>query len=582
MRIRNGAYMIRETIREHIEEIVKGMGIETVPVFSVEHPGVIAHGDYATNVALLLGKTLGQNPRHVAEKIAEGLRASLDATLINYIDIAGPGFINIHLSSQFFERIVQDIVNQGSLYGSNERLQGTKTIIEFTDPNPFKQFHIGHMMSNTIGEALCRLAEWNGAEVKRMVYQGDIGLHVAKAVWGMIQNRAGFPHDDDTLDSKVRFLSNAYAFGSREYESDERAKKEIEVTNKLLFDRSNKELLIYYEKGRAWSLEAFELIYARLGTAFDFQVLESEIAEIGKQTVLEGLRTGIFEESQGAIVYRGEKHGLHTRVFVTSQGLPVYEAKELALAQIKSQLYAYDTSIILTGNEVDEYFKVVLSAMSEVFPELRAKTKHISHGMLRLPSGKMSSRTGTVVAAEDLIQDVKDAVRTKIAERSFDDETQDRVAEAVAIAALKYSVLKQAPGKDIIFSLDTALSFEGDSGPYLQYTTIRTRSLLAVAEDAGVVVGQAVQPDGWEITDVERLLNRFPEIVVSAYDELAPQHMVVYLTELASAFNRFYANHHIVQADDVTSPYKVGITKAVHTILVNGIAMLGIPLPEKM
>jgi arginyl-tRNA synthetase len=573
--------MIRETIREHIAEILNGLGIAPVS-FVIEHPGSFANGDYATNVAMVLAKALGQNPRELADKIAEGLRVSLDGALVDRVEVAGPGFINVHLSNRFFETTVQDIVNQGLLYGSLKRLGGQKIMIEFTDPNPFKQFHIGHMMSNTIGEALCRLAEWNGAEVKRMVYQGDIGLHVAKAVWGMIQNRAGFPQDDDTLDVKIRFLSNAYAFGSREYEGDERAKKEIEVTNKLLFDRSNKELLIYYEKGRAWSLEAFEKIYERFGTAFDFQVLESEIAEIGKQTVLAGLQKGIFEQSEGAIVYRGEKHGLHTRVFVTSQGLPVYEAKELALPQIKSQLYAYDTSIILTGNEVDEYFKVVLAAMEEVFPELRAKTTHVSHGMLRLSTGKMSSRTGSVVAAEELLEEVRIKVLEKIADRGFDTETQDTVAEKVAIGALKYSVLKQSPGKDIIFNFDTSLSFEGDSGPYLQYTTIRTQSILRVAEEAGVVVGQAVQPSDWVVTDVEKILNRFPEVLMTAYDDLAPQHMVTYLTELASAFNSFYGNHQIVKADDPASPYKVGITQAVHIILVNGLQMLGIPLPEKM
>jgi len=328
--------MIRETIRTDIQEILEGLGIEVAP-FVVEHPADFANGDYSSNVAMVLGKKLGQNPRELADKIAAALRASSN-DIIERIDVAGPGFINIYLSKRFFEQAVQDVINQGENYGLSGRLKGKRTIIEFTDPNPFKQFHIGHMMSNTIGEALCRLAEWNGADVKRMVYQGDIGLHVAKAVWGMVQNRAGFPQDDDTLEVKIRFLSNAYAFGAREYESDNRAKQEIEVTNKLLFDRSNHELLIYYEKGRQWSLEAFETIYPRLGTTFDFQVLESEVAEIGKQAVLDGVAKGVFEESQGAIVYHGEKHGLHTRVFINSQGLPVYEAKELALATVRKNV----------------------------------------------------------------------------------------------------------------------------------------------------------------------------------------------------------------------------------------------------
>lgn len=572
--------MIRETIKHHIIEILQGLGIEPVP-FIVEHPADLSHGDYATNVALVTAKHLGQNPKELAEKIANGLRASVDDN-VSMIEVAGPGFINVRLSHTFFERVVQDVINQGENFGLSARLKGEKTIIEFTDPNPFKQLHIGHLMSNTIGEALCRIAEWNGAEVKRMVYQGDIGMHVAKAVWGMIQNRAAFPHDEDPLDIKVRFLGNAYAFGAREYDNDARAKQEIEVTNKLLFDRSNHELLIYYEKGRQWSLEAFEKIYPRLGTTFDYQVLESEVAEIGKQTVLAGVQKGIFEASQGAIVYRGEKHGLHTRVFINSQGLPVYEAKELALATVKEQLYNYDRSIVITANEQDEYFKVVLAAMSEVFPELRAKTTHISHGMLKLPTGKMSSRTGDVVAAEAMIDDVKTRVLERVAQRGFTEAEADAIAEAVAIAAIKYAILKQSPGKDIVFDIEKSLSFEGDSGPYLQYTAMRTGSILRVAEEAGIPIGQAVQPEGWEVTTVEKILNRFPEVLESAHAELAPQHLVTYLTEVASAFNSFYAQHQIVKQDDPTSLYKVGITDAVHVVLVNGLAVLGIPLPEKM
>ncbi|MEY2640701.1 MAG: hypothetical protein RL150_94 [Candidatus Parcubacteria bacterium] len=572
--------MIRETIREQITEILEGLGITPAP-FTVEHPADMSHGDYATNVAMVLGKSLGQNPRELAEKIAAALRAAASDDIAS-VEVAGPGFINVHLSNLFFERAVQNIINQGSNYGQLARLHGERTMIEYTDPNPFKQMHIGHLMANTVGEALCRIAEWNGAEVKRMVYQGDIGMHVAKAVWGMVQTRAGFPHDEDSLDVKVRFLGNAYAFGAREYEQDENAKKEIEVTNKMLFARSNHELQIYYEKGRAWSLEAFEKIYPRLGTTFDFQVLESEVAEIGKQTVLDGVAKGIFEESQGAIVYKGEKCGLHTRVFINSQGLPVYEAKELALAMIKAQLYEYDRSIVVTANEQDEYFKVVLAAMAEVFPELRAKTTHISHGMLKLPTGKMSSRTGDVIAAETLIEQVKNRVLEKIADRGFTQDAAEETAEAVAVAAIKYVILKQSPGRDIIFDLERSISFEGDSGPYLQYTAMRAKSLLTRAEAAGIAVGQAVQPEGWQVTTVEKMLDRFPEVLESAHDGLAPQHLVTYLTELAAAFNAFYAQGQIVNAADASSPYRVGITNAVLTTLTNGIAALGMRLPAQM
>ncbi|MBP9763130.1 MAG: arginine--tRNA ligase [Candidatus Pacebacteria bacterium] len=571
---------MQEKIKEVINGIITGSGLPSVD-FIVEHPVDLANGDYSSNVAMVLGKKLARNPVEIANEMVNGLNESFEFE-VGKVEVAGPGFINFHLSNKFFEETVHDVINQGKNYGRNNRLNSQKTIIEFTDPNPFKVLHIGHMMSNFIGEALCKISEWNGAEVKRAIYQGDIGLHVAKAVWGMIQNRAGFPHDEDSLEIKIRFLSNAYSFGSHEYESDNQAKKEIDVTNKMLFDRSNHELNIYYEKGRKWSMEAFEIIYKRLGTKFDFYFLESDTGVFGKEVVEKNISTGIFEVSEGAVVYKAEKHGLHTRVFINSQGLPTYEAKELGLAKTKAEKYGYDRSIVITANEQDHYFKVILKALEEVFPDLAAKTTHMSHGMLRLPTGKMSSRTGDVISAESLIDDTRGKVLEKIEGREYEEGVKEQVLERVALASIKYSILKQAIGKDIIFDFDKSLSFEGDSGPYLQYTTVRASSLLKKAETEGLGLVGGVQPENWEIKNVEKILNRFPEVVAEAYDELAPQKLVTYLTELASEFNTFYNSEQIIEKENIGTSYKVGITQAVFNILENGLGILGIELPERM
>lgn len=571
---------MQEKIKEVINGIITGSGLPSVD-FIVEHPVDLANGDYSSNVAMVLGKKLARNPVEIANEMVNGLNESFEFE-VGKVEVAGPGFINFHLSNKFFEETVHDVINQGKNYGRNNRLNSQKTIIEFTDPNPFKVLHIGHMMSNFIGEALCKISEWNGAEVKRAIYQGDIGLHVAKAVWGMIQNRAGFPHDEDSLEIKIRFLSNAYSFGSHEYESDNQAKKEIDVTNKMLFDRSNHELNIYYEKGRKWSMEAFEIIYKRLGTKFDFYFLESDTGVFGKEVVEKNIATGIFEVSEGAVVYKAEKHGLHTRVFINSQGLPTYEAKELGLAKTKAEKYGYDRSIVITANEQDHYFKVILKALEEVFPDLAAKTTHMSHGMLRLPTGKMSSRTGDVISAESLIDDTRGKVLEKIEGREYEEGVKEQVLERVALASIKYSILKQAIGKDIIFDFDKSLSFEGDSGPYLQYTTVRASSLLKKAETEGLGLVGGVQPENWEIKNVEKILNRFPEVVAEAYDELAPQKLVTYLTELASEFNTFYNSEQIIEKENIGTSYKVGITQAVFNILENGLGILGIELPERM
>jgi len=574
--------MTEATLKENIHGVLKGLGYSDDIDFTVEHPNETVHGDWSTNIALVAAKKLGKNPRELAEQIAAGLSASLNSKDIKELSIAGPGFINIHFSDHYFANSIRDIINQGEFFGRNGDLASQRTMIEFTDPNPFKVLHIGHMMSNTIGEALCRITEWNGAEVMRAIYQGDVGMHVAKSVWGMVQNRAAFPHDEDSLEVKIRFLANGYAFGNREFENDQRAKQEITATNKMLYEGSNHELNIYYEKGRKWSLEQFAIIYKRLGTTFDFQFLESEMAKFAVDTVKHYLQEGVFKESEGAIIYEGEKHGLHTRVFINSEGLPIYEAKELVLAKAKAEQYDYERSIVITGKEQSEYFKVILAAMNEVYPGLRAKTTHLSHGHMRLPTGKMSSRTGDVLAAEDVIDDVKAKALEKIADRDLADSEKEDVAEKVAIAAIKYSVLKQTPGKDIVFDLEKSLSFEGDSGPYLLYTLLRTKSLIKKAEERNIPLAEVTQPEGWEITELEKKLYRFKELIVYSYEELAPQHLVTYLTEIASLFNSFYGAGKIVDAEDVSSPYKVGITEAVNVVLSNGLDILGIKVPEKM
>lgn len=577
--------MEEQELKDKLKDILNGIGIEVDFDFTVEHPNDLSNGDFATNIAIIAGKKTEQDPIELANKIISSLNVSLPKGDIKKVEVAGPGFINIYFSDSYFEGIVQDVINQGASFGKNEILNKQQITVEFTDPNPFKKFHIGHMMSMIIGESMCKIAEENGAEIKRAVYQGDVGMHVAKSIWGMVQNRAIFPKDEDTLKDKIKFIANAYTFGAREFDADNRAKQEITATNKMIYQGNNHELNIYFEKGRAWSLEDFEIIYKRIGTKFDLYFLESEVAETGKKMVNDGLSRGIFELSDGAIIYKGEKHNLHTRVFINSEGLPTYETKELGLAKIKFEKHPYDRSIILTGNEQDTYFKVLMKALEELQPDLANKTTHLSHGMLRLPTGKMSSRTGDVIPADKMINEIKDLVISRMdeAKREYDSpEQKDSVAEQIAMGAIKYSILKQAPGKDVIFTPEASLSFDGDSGPYLQYTAVRARSILAKARTEGVPVSRVVQPENWEVTKLEKIVNRYPEVIVDSHKELAPHHLVTYLTEVASEFNKIYGENVIVDTNDDSSPYRVGITQAALIVLENGVKMLGMEIPEKM
>lgn len=549
---------IQEKIKQLVTDALKKLGIEAEEIL-LEHPNEIEYGDYSTNVAMVLAKKEKKNPKKLAEEIVKNIADDSD---IEKVEIAGPGFINFHLSRDFFTNSLKEINKTGENWGKNNSLSGRKVMVEYTDPNPFKVFHIGHLMSNTIGESISRLIAYSGAEVKRANYQGDVGPQIAMAVWGLREGHGNLNNTDG--------LGKAYAAGAKAYKGGK--KEEIDKVNKAIYEGSNPEITKIYEKGRQLSLDHFETIYDTLGTSFDFYFFESGTWYEGDELVKRN--TGkIFEESEGAVVFRGEKFDkkLHTRVFVNSDGLPTYEAKELGLAYAKKEKYLFDLSITITANEIDMYFNVVLKALEQIDKELAAKIKHVSHGFMKLPEGKMSSRTGDVISAEDLISEVKKKVLEITKDREL--SNKEKVAEEIAVGALKYSILKQDPSKDIVYDLKKSLSFDGDSGPYLQYARTRAASVLAKSNEKGEQVPKTV-------TLVEKLLYQFPEVVLKAQNHMEPHHVLVYLTELAAAFNRFYASEKIVGSD--FEKHYVSLVKAFKTTMDNGLFLLGIKIPEKM
>jgi len=551
---------------------------------TVEHPDNLDHGDFASNIALQQADTYADDSRSLAEEIVKNI--DNDDEVIKAVEVAGPGFINFYLSDEWLIDAIADINRVGQDFGNNDELSGERVIVEYTDPNPFKVFHIGHLMSNTVGESLARLYEAAGAQVKRANYQGDVGMHVAKALWGIQKN-------DDLHPDSVADWGQAYAHGAQAYEKNEAAHKEIEAINKHIYEKGNTEIHALYQRGREVSLRSFEKLYDALGTEFDYYFFESETGEDGKEIVEENTPK-VFEESDSAIVFDGEKRSdaLHTRVFVNQAGLPTYEAKELGLAWQKRYAvperpapwkdstnrfeYDFDTSLIVTGNEVNEYFQVVFEALSAVYPDLADKQTHIGHGMLERKDGTISSRAGDVVAAEDVMHDIKSAAADRL-ERIAND-LQEEAAEAVAVAALKYSILRNGIGKNITFDKEQALSFEGDSGPYLLYTYVRTQSVLRKAQKKDISASCQNRPQ--EIGDLERRLYRFEEIVRTARQEHAPQLVATYLTRIASDFNTLYADQPIIEAD--ANEYYLALTEAVGYVLKNGLHLLGIDTIERM
>ncbi len=576
--------MISAILKKAVDDALSGLEIAKGD-FAVEHPDDLSHGDYSTNAALVFSKIVKMKPRELAEKLV----AELDKKKpdeVEKIDIAGPGFINFHLKRGFFAGQVGKVLKEKEKFGSNDffkRAKLEKIMIEYTDPNPFKEFHIGHLMSDTIGESVARIIAFSGAEVMRACYQGDVGLHVAKAIWGWTHAET----ENGALQKKATAaeLGGYYAKGASAYENDERSKKEIIEINKKIYSKEDPEIQSIYEFGRKVSLEYFAAMYQKLGTSYDFFFFESEAGPIGKKIVEDNLKNGIFEKSDGAVVFKGdEEKGLHTRVFISSEGLPTYEAKELGLVEMKRKKYPYDLSLVVTGNEIKDYYKVLLDAIGKVFVAGDSKgtnIRHLPHGMLRLPSGKMSSRTGDVVTALSLIGKVTDSIDERFGKKDAGAiSLAPKISEEIAIGAIKYSILRQSSGDDIIFDLDKSISFEGDSGPYLQYSAVRAKSILRKAEEAGVI-GSFKKPTE-SAHELEKMLCRLPEIVERAASEYEPHYITTYLTELAGIFNSYYANNQIISADDTYSPYKIALTEAFSIVMTNGLTLLGIQVPERM
>jgi len=572
---------MKELIREAVAEFALGKD------FTVEHPADEKMGDYSTNIALVLAKELGRNPRELALDLVVKLQSNKKLKdKVERIEPAGPGFINFSLKDSYLLGEMQEVSVEKKNYGRNRDLYEKKVMVEYTDPNPFKQFHIGHLMSNAIGESLSRLLEYQGAELKRANYQGDVGLHVAKSIFGirelLAERNTGIDEISKIdLEGRVKFLGEAYARGAGEYEEKEEVKSEIDELNKVIYNKEDSGVNEVYDLGRKWSLEYFEKIYEKLGTKFDEYFFESEVGPLGLGLVKEYLSKGVFEESQGAVIFDGEKYGLHTRVFINKFGLPTYEAKDLALMRAKYERFPYDKSVIVTANEINEYFNVILKAASLISPELSERTMHVGHGMLRLKNGKMSSRTGDVVTGESLISAVSEEIKKKMKETGRDKEVEnlESVVSKVAVGAIKYSMLKQSPGKDISFDFETSLSFDGDSGPYLQYAYARS---MSVWEKSGKTktdtVGEVILEN--DERNILRWIYRFPEIVEVAGNNLSPNLICSYLIELSSRFNLFYANCKIVGTDKEN--FRLALTKVMAQILSNGLWLLGIETVEKM
>ncbi len=560
--------MVMELIQERITQLVQKL-------FGANHEVILSRpepqfGDFTTNIALQLAKSVGNNPRNVAEQLVQSMHAELDQYIVD-VTIAGPGFINFRLKDDV-------LLEQLTKIGTYSSINTGKTIlVEYSDPNPFKPLHAGHLYTTLVGNTIARLVEYSGAKVVRLNYGGDGGLRVGKTMWAIIKHLGG-EHPEKLQEilpeQRPAFLGDRYVEGNSAYEDDESGKAEIVAINKKVYELHKKNdhdtaFAQIYWTCRDWSYDYFKTLYAQLHVdPFDRFIPESEVTDLGVKTVQEQLAKGVYKKSEGAVVFDGEAKGLHTRVFINSEGLPTYEAKETGLIQTKWNNYHYDKSIIITANEQDQYMQVVLASVAEFEPELAQKTQHITHGVVKLAGGvKMSSRKGNVVTALEII----DAAHAAAKE-------QGRGAnEDTVLAAIKYAFAKNRIGGDVVYDPKESIALEGNSGPYLQYAHARAKGILAKAPTHNDDLPNNLQAG--ERTLVVKL-TEYPEVVARASTELAPHLICSYLYELAQVFNRFYETNRVI--GDSRQTERIALVSVYTTVLQSGLSLLGISAPDSM
>ncbi len=530
-------------------------------------------GDLASNVAMVLAGRLRQNPLAVAKIIVEKLQEESDPRIAK-IETVLPGYINFYFSKKYLAEEIEKIIKAEGNWGKSDILAEKRYVFEHSSPNLFKPFHIGHLVNNSIGESLARIIKKCGADLQTLSFPSDISPGIAKTVWAIKEK--GWQKE-----MTIERIGQAYVSGVAAYKEDEAAKKEIDKINEILYKKEKSEEREIYEQGKKMSLDYFKTITERLGSRFDDLIFESEAESRGKELVKKNTPE-IFTESAGAIIFPGSKYGLFDNVFVNSQGFGTYLAKDLGLLELKFERFKFDNSVTITDVEQREHFKLVQKAGSLVNGEWAEKSEFIQHGRLSFSGEKISSRLGNVPLAEDLINKVKEKIFAKMEQQNFSPAEKESIAEKVAIGALKYSILKSGAGKNIVFDFEKATSFEGDTGPYLQYALVRLNSVLKNAKEAQLEIEPDLKERASEIPLVEKMILQFPLMVEKSFSDRSPHHLANYLFKLSSEFSSFYAQTRIVDAANPDLKNNLMLTKALQITLENGLELLGLERLERM
>ena len=568
--------------QNHIAQVLKKeLKLKEV---SLEVPPDSKLGDFAF-ACFVLAKEKQKNPVEIAKELAETLKPD---DYIKEIKATGP-YLNFFINkAKLAENTIKEIAKKKEKYGFSDVGKKEVVVIEYPAPNTNKPLHLGHMRNMALGVSMANILESQGCKVKRVNLNNDRGIHVCKSLlayqkWG----------DGKTPESEKRkpdhFVGDYYVMFCQKAKENPKLEEEAqEMLQK--WEAGDKEVRSLWKKMNAWAFNGFKDTYKHFGLPkFDKEYFESDTYQEGKEIVLQGVEEGIFKEREdGAVVVNLEKQGLGEKVLIRADGTSVYVTQDLYLAQLKHKDFGFDKSIYVVATEQNYHFKVLFTLLKKLKYKWAGGCYHFAYGMVLLPEGKMKSREGVVVDADDLILEMEDLAREEIAKRHEDieEETIHERGTMVGLGAIKFYLLKIDAIKDMTFLPEESISFEGDTGPYLQYTHARACSVLRKAKEKklkpDIKVDYGLLSNPSEIALIQAL-SEFPDKTKDACVNLRPHIIAQYLLALGRAFNEFYhACHCLKEENKDLAKARLLLIDSARQVIKNGLNLLGIHAPEEM
>lgn len=534
-------------------------------------------GDYAFP-CFKLAKDLRKAPPMIANDIKENIE--IDESIIEKIDVVG-GYLNIFINKEtLIKTVLEEVAKKQDKYGSSKIGEGKNVVIDYSAPNIAKPFHIGHLRSTVIGGALYKIYNFLGYNSVGINYLGDWGLQFGKVMAGISLWKDEYDFENDEMSSILKTYIR--------FNQEEKEKPELTDLARQYFKRledGEKEIVDLWTHIRKISLENYEKTYKLLNSKFDSYNGEAYYNDKMDPVVEELRGKGLLKESQGAQVVDLEEYDMPPCIIITSAGTTIYATRDLASLKDRINKYNFDKAIYVVGNEQQLHFKQVFKVLELMgYGEYASKCTHVPFGLVVDKDGeKIGSRKGNSVFLEDILNEAIDKVRDIINEKNPELEDKDEVARKVGVGAIIFNDLSNSRIKDEIFDWDMLLNFQGETGPYIQYIYVRTRSLLNRAGYTPKIEEiDFSKLKEKEAIGVLKLIYTFNEVVQNAADKNEPSVLARYLIDLSQNFSTFYNEHKIITEDKAVQDARLFLTYAVGTVLKSGAELLGMEMPERM